>query len=155
MILSTGKQRFGMSLVEIMVVLGIIGLVVAMSLPALTRYATQVRLQTTTREIVGLISLARSLAISAHEDHAVVVDEDRRQIYILKRSSGEALEHVVHLPSSMTVEVQVGGAPAPEAQLVFRPSGSLTGRTTSFLVTARNHHHTITVTGATGAVSIQ
>ena len=64
-----------MTLVEMLVVLAIIGMLFGMGLPAITRYTRQMRLKATTRQLVGLISLARSTAISAHEDHAVVIDQ--------------------------------------------------------------------------------
>ena len=145
----------GMTLVELLVVLGIIGLIVGISVPALTSYAKQVRLKTTTRQIVGLISFARSLAISSHEDHAVVVDPERQEIRLINLVSGAPLEPMVRVPTSVTLEVQVGGQPSQETRLVFRPSGSLAGRTTSLILADQHKHQTITVTGATGAVSVE
>jgi Tfp pilus assembly protein FimT len=144
-----------MTLVELLVVLGVIGIVVGMSVPALTGYTKQVRLRTATRQVVGLVSLARSLAISSHEDHAVVVDPANQEISVINVASGQALEQVVRLPSSMTVGMQVGGEPSAEMQLVFRPTGSLTGRTVSFVLADRDKVQTITVTGATGSVSVE
>ena len=135
--------------------MGIIGLIVTMSMPSLTRYAAQMRLTTTTRQLVGLISLARSLAISSHEEHAVVIDPERKEVRIIKVASGEALEQVVHLPSSLNVELQIGGAPTSTTQLVFRPTGSLTGRTVSLILAEHDKHHTITVTGTTGSIGVE
>ena len=144
-----------MTLVEIMVVLAIIGIIVGMGVPALTRFANQMRLTATTRQLVGLLSLARSLAISSHEEHAVVVDAEHQEARVIKVASGEALEQVVRLPSAVTVEVRVGGAPATPSQIVFRPTGSLSSRTMSLMLSDQDRHQTITVTGVTGAVSVQ
>ena len=143
-----------MTLVELLVVLAVIGIIVTMSVPSFTGYAKQIRLKATTRQVVGLLSLARSLAISSHEDHAVIVDPDAHAISIVRVASGEALEQVVRFPSTMTVDVQVGGAPAQESEVVFRPSGSLNGRSVSLILSDRDQIQTITVTGATGAVSV-
>ena len=145
----------GMTLVELLVVLGVIGLIVGMSVPALAGYAKQVRLKAAIRQVVGLVSLARSLAISSHEDHGVVVDPERRELSVINMVSGQALEQVVRLPSSVTLDVQVGGASSPETQLVFRPTGSLTGRTVSLVLADRDKVYSITVTGTTGAVSVK
>jgi Tfp pilus assembly protein FimT len=144
-----------MTLVELLVVLGVIGLIVGMSVPAMIGYAQQFRLKAATRQVVGLVSLARSLAISSHEDHSVVVDPERREIRVINMASGEALEQVVRLPSSVSLDVQVGGTSSPETQVVFRPTGALTGRTVSLVLADRDKVHTITVTGTTGAISVK
>jgi len=144
-----------MTLVELLVVLGIIGMILAISVPGLAGYAKGLRLKTATRQIVGLISLARSLAISSREDHAVVVDSERQRISVVNQVSGDTLEQVVRLPSSVTVEMEVGGELAAETALVFRPTGALTGRTVSLTLADRDKRHIITVTGITGSVSVQ
>ena len=144
-----------MTLVELLVVLGVIGLIVGMGVPALTAYGRQVRLQTTTRQLIGLISLARSTAISSHEEHAVVVDLESREIRIVNTASGEALEPVLRLPPSVSLEMEVGGQSAEEPRVVFRPTGSLTGRSVSLILSDGLKQQTIVVTGPTGAVAIQ
>ena len=143
-----------MTLVELLVVLAIIGLIVGMSVPALTKYGKHVRLKTSMRQAIGLISLARSLAISAHADHALIVDPEHRELRIMNMVSGDTLEHVVRLPSSVKVEVEVGGESSPQTQIVFLPTGGLQGRTTSLLLEDEDTQHRITITGTTGAVSV-
>ena len=144
-----------MTLVELLVVLGIIVMIVGMSVPALSHYADQLRLKAATRQVVGLMLLARSMAISSHTDHKVVIDPEQHRLTVVNVASGETLEQVVRLPSSITVEVEIGGQPSEETNVVFRPTGSLAGRTTSFILADREKHHTVTVTGATGAVTLQ
>ena len=68
---------------------------------------------------------------------------------------GETLDQVVRLPSSVTLEVQVGGAASSERQLVFRPTGSLVGRTVTLVLADRDKQQAVTVTGTTGFVSVQ
>jgi prepilin-type N-terminal cleavage/methylation domain-containing protein len=144
-----------MTLVELLVVLGIMGIIIGISVPGLAGYAKHLRLKTATRQIAGLVSLARSTAISRHEDHAVVIDPEEREIRVVTVSSGEAMEQRVRLPNSVTIALEVGGEPSQETQLVFRPSGSLTGRTTTIVLADQARQQTITVTGATGAISVQ
>lgn len=143
-----------MTLVEILVVLGIIGLILGISVPGLTTYANKTRLKAATRQVVGLVGLARSVAISAHEDHALHVDAERRELTVENLVSGEMLERVVRLPPSVTVEVQEAGAPAPEARIIFRPTGSLSGRTASIILADRHGRNTVTVSSITGAVTV-
>ena len=140
---------------ELLVVIAVIGIIVGMSVPALTRYSAQVRLKSMTRQVVGLISLARSLSIGSRAGHAVIIDPDAREITVENTASGQALEQKVRIPTSMTVEVQMGGEPSPESRVSFRPNGSLSGRSLSLVLTDGKKRQTITVTGATGAVSVQ
>ena len=144
-----------MTLVELLVVMAVIGLILAISVPGLAGYAKQVRLKTATRAIAGLLSLARSTAISSHEDHAVIIDPERLQISIVNVSSGEAMEQMVRLPSSVTLSMESGGEPSQETQIVFRSTGSLVGRSVSVILADRDKRYTITVMGTTGAVSVQ
>ncbi len=146
--------RPGITLVELIVVLAIIAIIVGMSVPALMGYSQQLRLKTTTREAMGLVSLARSLAISSHEERAVRVDEERRQIQIVNLTSGEPMEQVVRIPRSVTVSVEEGGKLSEPMQFVFRPTGSLTGRTVSLVLADQHKQHTIVITAATGAVTL-
>ena len=145
----------GITLVELLVVLGIIGLILGMSVPPLTHYASQFRLKAVTREVAGLVSLARSLAISSRQNHAVVVDPERGEISIVNLASGERLEHVARLPTGVTVDVEVGGESAPESRIVFRPTGSLEGRTTTLVLANKEKSQRVTITGTTGSMSVQ
>lgn len=143
-----------MTLIEILVVLGIIGLILGMGVPSLVGYGKSVRLKTTTRQVVGLITLARSLAIGSRQDQAVIVDAERREVRIVNQVSGETFERVARLPESISVDLQVGQESSTEWQLVFRPSGSLTGRTVSIVLSDSARKQTIAVTGATGTVLV-
>ncbi len=135
-----------MTLIELLVVLGVIGLIVGVSVPAFTSFTKSLRLKTTTRKVVGLLNLARSLAISTREKHALVVDLERGEISVVNQVSDEALEQTVELPRTVTLEIQVGGKPAPETQVVLRPTGALTGRTVTLVFSDRHKSHTVTVT---------
>ena len=144
-----------MTLVELLVVLGIIGLILGISVPGLSAYANQARLKAATRNVVGLLSLARSFAISSHQDHAVIVDPVQRRITVENAVSGDTLEQTVQLPPSIDVETEVAGESAQEARVIFRPTGSLAGRTTTIRLADRDKSHTITVSGITGAVTVE
>ena len=144
-----------MTLVELLVVLGVIGIILAISVPGLAGYAKQLRLKTATRQTIGLLSLARSLAISSRTDHTVVVNPEQGTIQIINEATGEPLEQAVRLPSSVSVELESGGEPSTDLSFTFRPSGALTGRTVLLHLVDRDKRHTIQVTGVTGGASVQ
>ena len=144
-----------MTLVELLVVMGVIGLILGISVPSLMGFAKTVRLKTAVREVIGLLSLARSQAISVHENHVVVIDQAGGEIRVVNEMSNEPLEQIVRLPSSVTLELQSGGQPSSKTQFVFRPTGSLLGRTVSLILSDHEKRYTITVTGSTGSVSVQ
>ena len=149
---SRSANRRSMTLVELLVVLGIIGLVVGMSVPGLIHYSTQLHLKVSTQQLIRLLLLARSTAISSHTDQAVVVDQEKREVRITNTASGESLEQIVHLPPSVTLELWSGEQPLSENQFVFRSTGSLIGRSVLLVLSDRQRQKTITITGATGAV---
>jgi Tfp pilus assembly protein FimT len=144
-----------MTLVELLVVLGIIGVIVGMSVPGMVGYAQRVRLKAAVRQTMGLLSLARSSAITSHEEHAVIVDSEEGTLSVMNLSSEEALEQAVHLPSKVAVALQIGGAPSSEDRIVFRPTGALRGRTVSLILSDRDREQTITIMGTTGAIGLQ
>ncbi len=141
-----------MTLVELLVVLGVIGLIVGMSVPGLMGYSKHLRLKTTAQQTLRLIFLARSTAISSHEAQDVLIDQERREIRVVNVVSGESLEQLVRIPSSVEVDVESGGQPVPESKFTFRTNGALDGRSITLLLKDDEKEHTITVTGSTGAV---
>ena len=145
----------GMTLMELLVVLGIIAIVVGMSVPALSRYAGDVRLKSTTRQLVGLLSLARSLSIGSPAGHCVVIDQSHRQVTIVDNATGETLDQKMRLPSGIEIVVETAGEAVTPAELVFQPNGALRSRTMTFLLRDARKTHTITVSGATGAIHVE
>jgi prepilin-type N-terminal cleavage/methylation domain-containing protein len=145
----------GVTLVELLVVIGIIGVLLATGVPALTQYAGRLRLKTALRQVTGMASYARSLAISTREEHALVLDREVGRLSMLNVASGESLEKVVRLPQSVTVTLTVGGQPAADSRVVFRPTGSLAGRTATLVLADKERTYTVTITGTTGSVSIE
>ena len=162
MIWSTGDNqaspvaaRHGFTLVEMLVVLGIIGLILASSVPAMTEYAKKARLEGATRQIAGLVSLARAMAISAHAQRTVLIDFDERELSIEETLDRDEPRRV-RLPAAVEIEVesQESEQQSGPYRLVFQPSGSLAGRSATLLVSTNNRTRTIQILAATGAMLI-
>lgn len=134
--------------------MGIIGLIAGLGVPGLMAYAKQARLRATARQVVGLVSLARSTAISTREERSVVVDKAQQEIRV-ESPSGEALEQVVRVPRGMAVQLLIGGNAPAETKFTFRSSGALTGRSVALRLSHGGHERTLTVTAATGAITLE
>ncbi len=140
------------TLIELLVVMAIVGLLVGTSIPALTGYAKQVRLKTTTREVMGLLFLARNLAISSREVRTVLLDEDRQRLVIEETLEQEEPKKV-RLPDA--VDVTLEGGAAGTGRVVFQPSGALGSPSVTVVLTSGTRTQTIAVTSATGAISLR
>jgi Tfp pilus assembly protein FimT len=139
-------------LIELLVVMAIIGMLLAVSVPALSRYAGQARLKAAARETVGLLSLARSLAIGSRSVRTVIIDGAQHQLLI--HESLEAEPRLVRLASSVTVAATAHGEPIQS--IVFKPTGGLeaTGAVTITLSNGTKSQ-TVTVASTTGSISVQ
>jgi len=137
--------------------MAIIGLLISISVPSMVGYAKQARLKGATREVVGLLSLARSSAISSRAPKTVVVEPDERQL-LLETGEGEEPSRVVKLSSIIDVAVKLQGEAEDAAgpwRLVFQPTGALAGRSASLTLSNGANTQTITVTSTTGAIFVQ
>lgn len=135
--------------------MGIIGILVATSVPSLLNYSKQVRLKTSTREIIGLFSLARSLAISSRSERTIAIDPDAGELTI-EETVEEPEPRRVRLASSVkvTVSTQSRSASGP-MRVVFQPSGALKGPSVSLTLASGPKTQTILVTSTTGGVFLQ
>lgn len=139
---------------ELLVVLSIIGLIVATSVPAFGRYLQQVRLNSATRQTVRLLSLARQSAIAAREPRTILVDPAEKTLVIEESLDEEQPRHI-QLPPAIDIAVETPDQSQPPWRLIFQPSGALAGRSASVTLSNETRGHTIAVTAATGAISVQ
>lgn len=147
----------GFTLVELLVVMGIIGLIIASSVPGMTGYARQVRLKAATRETLGLLSLARSMAISSRSTRTVLVNPEAHEL-IIEETLQQDEPKRVRLSSGVDVKVEIqgqSGSVSGPVRLAFQPSGSLSGRSASVILSNDTKQQTITITATTGGISVQ
>ncbi len=132
--------------------MAIMGMLVATSMPALSRYAGQVRLKAAARETVGLLSLARSLAIGSRQPRTVVINAAQHTLFI--QETAQTQPRLVRLASSVTVEATARGEPIQS--LVFKPTGALDAAgAVTIVLSSGPRSQTVTIASTTGSLSVQ
>ncbi len=144
----------GFTLIELLIVIGIIGIIVATSIPAYLKYAEQTRLKAATREVIGLLSLARQSAMSSRQPKTVVFDEETSELRLEEPSAIGQMKGV-KLPKNVSVHLDRARA-ADEApnSMVFQPSGTLSGRSATLSLTSHGRTQVVTVSGITGGITL-
>lgn len=148
--LPTGRRVTdgGFTLMELLVVLGILGLVLALAVPSLGRSLPGVQLQTETSTVAGALREARALAIAGNRETRLVVDVVQRTLQL---GSG----NVVRLNPQLGIALRTASSETPAAGtggISFFPDGTSTGgRVTLFL---GERQRDVVVDWLTGKVSV-
>ena len=147
------------TMIELLVVLGIIAMIIAMGTPAFLKFNAGLQLKTTARQVAELLQVARSQAITLRTTCAVVFDLERRRIAVVDAGGQE-----LHAPLLLPAAVKLAEPGQPDGSSVtfeggratFLPTGGLQGRTTTlWLSDARGGAQQITVYASTGRVVLQ
>ena len=107
---STNRRARGFTLVEILLVLAIIGMVMALGLPAIQRVTYQ-RVNSTTRKFVGLIRTIRNDAVLLNNIYRLVIDLDRKLYWV--ESQREQKQLVEDDPQVKKSKKKKGDEPPP------------------------------------------
>ena len=75
-------RRAGVTLLELSLVLGIIGVLLAVTVPRFAEYVDRIRVAGATREIVSTFATARQIAIARARHASVLVHADRGTIEV-------------------------------------------------------------------------
>ncbi|HWR84190.1 MAG TPA: GspH/FimT family pseudopilin [Candidatus Deferrimicrobium sp.] len=127
------KLRFcsqrGVTFVELMITVVIIGIVSAMAAPRFQRIWERVKVRASDREMVSTLRLARSKAITDKEQYGVYFDQANRSVTLFKDlanpsamtfEGGDSVIRVDTLPTEFTYM----GTDMINNVLVFLPNGS-------------------------------
>jgi hypothetical protein len=101
---------------------------------------------------MGLLFLARNLAISSRAIRSVLLDEDLRQL-VIEETLEQEEPRKVRLPDF--VEVTLEGGAAGTGRVTFQPSGALSSSSVTVTLSSGPNSQTILVTAATGAISLR
>ena len=133
---------------ELLVVLGVLGLVLALAVPSLGRSLPGLQLQTEARTVAGALREARVLAITGNRETTLVVDVEQRTLQL----GGGA---VVRLNPQLGISLRAASsetAAAGTGGISFFPDGTSTGGRVTLSLGERERH--VVVDWLTGKVSV-
>ncbi len=124
------RSTRGITLMELMSTVVIIGIVAAMAVPRFTKAFERIHFRSANRELVTSVRLARSNAITEKAPYGVYFDVNRQMVVLFKdtyspstfsfESSSDSILRVDTLPA----EVNYLGTDMTGDVLVFQPNGS-------------------------------
>jgi len=115
----------GFSLLELILAVFIIGLVMAVSFPALMRGNSTFRLQATGRDVLSAMRYAREKAISEQMEMLLVADREAGKIILTDEAGGG--ERALQLPEEVRIQrMALWGQEVQQASMAIRflPNGS-------------------------------
>jgi type IV fimbrial biogenesis protein FimT len=141
------KQE-GKTLTELMVVIGIVGMVSAMALPNFMILDSRTQVRCATEEIASELRLAKQLALTYRDRVRIVIDLDQQEL-ITQFVNGGTTHHVYHYGrKGLLLE-----PPSTGPEILFHPSGRSATATTIRLRSQEGQTQKLTVS-ITGRVSI-
>jgi prepilin-type N-terminal cleavage/methylation domain-containing protein len=126
------RTNYGITLIEIMTTVVIIGIVSAMAVPRFTNAYERIQFRSANRDITSSIRLARSKSISEKSNCGVYFDwESRTAILFVKDTSNSLLDtyepgdSVIRI-DSLSTQLDYIDTDLMASAIVFRPNGSAT-----------------------------
>jgi prepilin-type N-terminal cleavage/methylation domain-containing protein len=152
-----GANR-GFTLTELMIVITIMGLVLAVSTPAIMDYTRSWRMNGETSKVATIMRSARTTAVTRNINVIFVFDAGRGEYYTVEdtngdgaASSGERKSPVHALPAGMTIDNYTMG----QQWVTFGPKGNTGDGGTITLKGKNEAEKTIRVFSGTGNISVE
>jgi type II secretion system protein H len=152
-----GSREAGFSIVELMVVVVIMTIIFAASIPAFRTHGADVNLTKGAREIEGTLKLARAKAVSSNRPVVVVFDVNDGTYFLFEdddgdgnHDSGETQSGVYEMPKQVTLN-DVSFA---QNKVTLQPSGAASETGSVELINTRNLAQRIDLMDATGLVYV-
>ncbi len=123
------RSKRGITLIELMATAVIIGIVAALAVPRFHMAFERIQFRSTNRELVSMVRLARSKALTDKDQYGVFVNPDDMQIVLFKDivdpagfayDDGDSVIKIDTLPG----EFSYVGTDCGENSIVFVPNGS-------------------------------
>jgi prepilin-type N-terminal cleavage/methylation domain-containing protein len=148
----------GFSLTELMVVITIMGIMLAVSSPALSRYAATWRLNSAASQMAMNMRAARSAAVNKNINVIFMFDKDAGEYHFLEDTNGNGLvdggereTSVQALPRGVTI----GDYTVPQTTITFSSRGSTSDGGTIVMDGQHGRQIQIRVYPGTGNVTVE
>lgn len=147
----------GLTLVELMAVVVIVGMLAGMAVPRFQIGYERMQARTANRELSSSLRLARSMSVSDKDQYGVSISVERREVTLFKNSDEPdlaeftAADTVIRVDSLPAIFSYVSG----DTAFVFQPNGSVKFPNHGYLLTLTQSsdvvsytlHHVIAATG--------
>lgn len=118
------QHEQGFTLLEMIAVLGIVALAAGVAMPRLSAMRQNLKVKSAAVQFVSSLKLTRAAAMRSNDDHALIVDTQRRRYWADGAVRPQALPRDV----AMAFEGQVGSADGSGIpSFRFRPDGTASG----------------------------
>lgn len=148
-----GNREAGFSIIELMVVVVIMGIVLAASVPALRQHTETVNLTKGSREVESSLKLARTRSVSTNRSVVVVFDTDAGTYLLFEDTDDDGNQDAGETssgPFDVPKKVAIGSVSFARNTVTFTPSGAASETGSVVLVNTRNLAQRIDLTAATG-----
>ena len=150
------RKSQGVTLIEVLAVLGILVLISAMAIPALSLFRSQTALKHSARAVQSLMQQARTMAIAQGKEFTVRINPAEGSAVILDGTAEASKKWLA--PAAVEI-TDVSGNPAT-FDLVFKPDGgaknniSVHMKRRDALASDATKYYTITIVNNTGTARI-
>ncbi|MDI6727736.1 MAG: prepilin-type N-terminal cleavage/methylation domain-containing protein [Thermodesulfovibrionales bacterium] len=144
------RGQEGFSLVELLVTIGIIAVVAAIAIPQLQSYATNSRLKSAARDVMGDIFLYKERAIAENRQYRITFNIGGNT-YTIEQPPGTIIQ--TKTPTTFGNDIRISNVGTTETVYTFQTRGTVNAGTV-VLINDRGSTATIT-TNITGRTSVQ
>lgn len=152
------RANAGFSLTELMIAISVMGLLIAIGVPAYGHFMQSWRLNGEANQMATMLRAARNAAVTKNTDVVFAFDQSEGKYFYIEDTDGDGKHSAGEFKSGVhTLEngIQIGSFTTPKQWIVFGPKGNtIDGGTISF----ENSHEntkTIRVYSGTGNVTVE